>query len=203
MNSADPSINHLLLNPTSRIDFPVKLNVHYCLPQAVFDAVIRLNQRIMEVAPSDISFAPKSFMLPHLTIYMGFCEDNHAIESTLEYFCRFVADLHPQKVSIGQPYLKHDRRNWVFTDIEPISRLIETKRLFSTGTEDFMTSLNWDVVNEPPHVTLAYIRENHDLVEDLLKNWDGPDTAIFDTVGISFAGARGSCLGHIKTVALK
>ncbi|MBK9726503.1 MAG: hypothetical protein IPO86_00130 [Saprospiraceae bacterium] len=180
-----------------------KINIHFPLRGEIANYCMQLNKEIQLITKSGVDFSPKSFQIPHLTLYMGFIANEKNYEAVLDEVYHFSQKMLPIKISSSIPYLKKPKRNYLFIDTEQSDYLIDLKLQLKEKVSKWIEPLNWDVVGETPHITVAYIRENFDAVEKLLENYRvGPDW-IGDSFEISYGGPWGSCLGALRSFEFK
>jgi hypothetical protein len=109
----------------------------------------------------------------------------------------------PVKVSIGKPYIKKPDNNYVFSDVLPSGPILSIKKSLWKSLSSYLRPLDWDVINEPPHITLAYINENYSNIETYLAESKPLGDTVFISISVSFSGEYGTCLGTIKTYYMK
>ena len=184
---------------TSNHNEPTKMNIHIPLRGSAFDYCFQLNAKILQVASSTINFGPSSFHIPHITINMGYLNNSADFIVALDSLYALAKEQNIFKIQLSKIYLKEPSKNYVFIDIDQIDRVFELKHIVSHRLGGLIMPLDWDVVNERPHVTVAYIEDNFNAVEDLLLNYPlGPECTA-DALEISFAGPKGSCLGSLRS----
>ena len=202
MKTEDKSISHRYLAPHSDLRFPQKINVHFPLRGQLHRLALDVNRRINDKTSTEIDFSAKSFQVPHVTIYMGFVHDIEALQMLMEQTREFFGKRTPLRVSVTAPYLKQPRRNWVFIDLVESEDLIQLKTEFREAADPYMEPLSWDVVSEPPHITVGYIKSEFDAVARELEQFVVKNFFWLEAVELSFGGSRGSCLGSIRTFEL-
>ena len=63
----------------------------------------------------------------------------------------------------------------------------------------FIEPLNWDLSKETPHITVAYLKTNFNLIATLFKDYRLGPSFYADAIEVSFGGPWGSCIGTIRT----
>jgi hypothetical protein len=158
-----------------------------------------INSGIIQIASSEISFAYTSIQKPHVTLSMGYCENLSDFFSVIREVAFIVTNIKPANCFVGKPYIKSPDNNYIFADVEPFSTILPIKKLLWESLSRYLRPLDWDVVQEKAHITLAYIADNKEKVSQYLENISPLGETLFKDVSVSFAGKRGTCLGTIKT----
>jgi hypothetical protein len=188
--------------PAGFLSFPVKVNVHFPLRGNLNRYAMRVNEAVTSAAPNEICFGPSSFQLPHITLMAGHVESEAKFVSLLNATAGAAAGLAPIEVTVGPPYGKPPRGEWVFMDVRPVVVLGEAKHTLGSALRPYLTPLSWDMKSEPPHVTVAFVHEGLIAPVEVLASFGDAVTGILDAIEVSFVGARGSCLGTIRTYEL-
>lgn len=176
-----------------------KINIHIPIRGSMLDYCIEINQEIQEITSSGVDFNPKSFQIPHITLYMGFVRNEKDFYSIMKTVYSITKELKSFKISPTCPYLKAPRNNYAFIDTDKSSQIIDLKRIFKSKLDNFLEPLNWDVVGEIPHITIGYIKSKANEVNKLLSDYKLGPNFYADAVEISFGGPWGSCIGTIRT----
>ena len=202
MKTEDRSMFHRYLAPVGDLRFPQKINIHFPLRGRLHEFALSVNREILKIVPTEIDFSPASFQIPHVTVYMGFVKNLQDLQRLMRVTQEFSRNVCPMTVTVTNPYLKEPRRNWIFVDIVESKEFINLKLQFKELANTYLEPLVWDVVAEPPHITVGYIKTNLDTVEKELKKISVDDSFVLDAIELSFGGLRGSCLGSIRTFEL-
>ncbi len=176
-----------------------KINIHFPLRGNLANFCIQLNQDIQKLIKSDIDFSNKSFHIPHLTLYMGYINNVEDFIEVLEKLHVISQKLRPQKFNLSSPYLKEPKLNYVFVDTDFSSEIITLKSSIKELCDTNIQPLEWNVVAEKPHITLAYIKEDFKKVNEYLKSVHFVPALETSAIEISFCGIRGTCVGAIKS----
>ena len=161
-----------LLTPTTQFDGPFKINVHFELPERLCDLTIDANASIRRIVTSEIDFSAQSLHKPHMTLAMGYCETELVFWKLLEFVDTFCKIHPPIETTFGKPYLKAPKRTYAFVDPDSSIDILHYKKELDKTIKALLQPLEWDVVSEPPHVTLAYIKSRHDEIEAFLLGID-------------------------------
>jgi hypothetical protein len=196
---SDASGRHTRLAPVERLALPVKLNIHIPVRGPLLEYCVQLNAAISAIASNEISFAPDSFQVPHVTLYMGFAESEAALQGVLREAEQFARSLKTTQFEVSRPYLKDPKRQWVFLDVDSGSAFKGLKVAFKRRVEQFLVPMSWDVVGETPHITLAYLGRETQGVGAVLQSAPTAPPLEASVIEVSFGGARGSCLGSIRS----
>jgi len=202
MSIQDTSYKYNYLIPTEKLEFPVKVNVHFPCRGNFYFKSIELNKKILEITKSEVSFQASSFHIPHTTLYMGFVETFPNLMKTLEIVGEFAKAQKQLEIKLSKPYIKMPQNNWVFYDVMPVETIKLIKSDLREKIGKYMAPLSWDVVAETPHITIGYVKSNQDQVNKLLEQEQEGYIGTAEAVEVSFSGARGTCLGSIRTYEL-
>lgn len=204
MNSADDLASTArFLQPSAVGKFPLKINVHLELPRELYRYCTDLNRDVEKTENSAVSFTSPSIQKPHLTLAMGYCADVRSYEEVLRRVGVFSEETETQRVSLGAPYLKEPRKNYLFIDINESEQIISIKSKLQKLMQGVMIPLDWDVAMEPPHITIAYLKQSSLRLEELLHRYSLPPGAQCSFVAIANCGPRGSCLGSLRSFPLR
>jgi 2'-5' RNA ligase len=202
MTIKDNSLNHYYLLPHERLEFPIKVNIHFPIRGSLHHDCIECNKKISEITKNEVSFDPTSFQIPHITLYMGFVENIGNLKLMLEATETYSRSIKPLEIQVSQPYISKPQNNWVFLDVQPSETIKTMKRDIQQTTGKYISPLSWDVVGGIPHITLGYVKHEQKIVEEMLSTAELTRTSLATAIEVSFGGARGSCLGSIKTFEL-
>jgi 2'-5' RNA ligase len=184
------------LNPDNR---GTKINIHFPLRGGISNYCNKLNEEIQKITKSEIDFLPKSAQVPHLTLYMGFVGNKQKYSEVMNELYSLAQEMSPIEIAIKKPCLVGPKRNYAFINTVEHIQITEIKRTIKDMTSKWIEPLNWDVVNEKPHITVAYIRDNFNEVEDLLHSYPTGPNWFGNCFEVSHVGPWGSCLGSIRT----
>lgn len=179
-----------------------KINIHLPIRGEMQKYCIGLNQRIRTITETEIDLGPSSFKIPHLSLYMGFVDTETNFNRILEVLFDYSETLEPFFVSSASAYLKEPDKNYVFLGIDQIYEINVLKQEIRDRINKHIIPLDWDIMQEVPHITLGYINSNFVEVSNLLENHPRGPSWMADALEISFCGERGSCLGTIKAFEL-
>lgn len=176
-----------------------KVNIHIPIRGNMLGYCMALNSKINKIASNGINFSPSSFQVPHITLYMGFIKDNADFISMMSSVYEISKELTAFEIYPTNPYLKKPKRHYAFIDTEQSELIIELKRLVKKKVEKYIEPLPWDVVSETPHITIGYIKEDFELVEDIFNYYERGPVFHANAIEVSFCGPWGSCVGTIRT----
>jgi len=177
-----------------------KINIHIPIRGDLSEYCIIVNDKIKSITNTEIDFGYTSFQIPHITLYMGYLRSEELYGELFKRLHEYSKRLHPFDITFSKPYLKKPKGNYLFLDTDQGEMIIKLKQEIKEILDDLIAPLDWDVVNEPPHLTLAYINAEQHKIEDLLKNIALPSKLNANAIEVSFCGPRGSCLGTIKSI---
>ena len=175
-----------------------KLNIHIPIREQAWNYCIAINSDIRAITNSYVDFSSISFQIPHITLYMGYVTSEANYSEIMMAVSQFTLTCKPFQISFSKPYLKHPKRTYAFLDVCESSRIINMKRQLHALLNAYIEPLNWDVVEEAPHITIAYIKTNFDEVEAKLKKMPPAPVMNAAAIEVSFCGPYGSCLGSIR-----
>ena len=203
MNKANPTVSGAtFFIPSNQNSFPLKLNIHFELPNKLHRYCTDANSEIEKLIKTDVSFTPPSIQKPHLTLSMGYCESLENYSNILRVVGEFSLVLRAINISLTAPYLKSPQNNYVFTNIVEIENIISIKRDLDVQIGHFMKPLNWNVIEEPPHITLAYLQSDQAQAASLIRGFQTPPSSVCEAISVSICGPRGSCLGSLLSFPL-
>ena len=196
----DKFIKELMNQPSQNFgNNGTKINIHFPLRGDISHYCIDINREIQKITKSGIDFAPSSFHVPHLTLYMGFIKNEDHYKRVLDSVHGFVLNMAPFEIIPTKAYVKEPKRNYIFIDTEQSQKIIEIKQRLKERVLQWIEPLSWDVVNETPHITVGYIKDNFETVEEMLEEYQIGPAWWADCIEVSYGGAWGSCLGSIRT----
>ncbi|PIE45352.1 MAG: hypothetical protein CSA45_03145 [Gammaproteobacteria bacterium] len=174
-----------------------KINLHLPVFGAINDFVLKSNRRILEITESEINFSPSSFQIPHITLAMGFIHSIKDYEAICYKISDFANHLPSLDLTFEQPYIRKPGNKYVFIDVNPANKIIKLKKELNSLIKSDFESVKWDILNEPPHITIGYINDKQKEIEK--EFYQTPEvTMTVNQINLSFTGSRGSVLGIIK-----
>jgi 2'-5' RNA ligase len=197
----DNTATHKFVSPVDELDYPQKINIHMVLRGEILDYALRCNELISSTTFNEVDFSFDSFHVPHVTFYMGFVQNKDSLTKLMQDIGNWASTTPPRlQLNFSQPYLKKPQNRWCFVDVLPVDKFIEIKKHVRMIADPYLHPLSWDVVSEPPHITVGYIKQDSQKIENKLSAFLSPQHihANIPAVGISFSGGRGCCLGTIR-----
>jgi 2'-5' RNA ligase len=176
-----------------------KINIHIPIRGDMLNYCIEANEEILKITNSGVDFRPDSFQIPHITLYMGFVRTHEDFKNIMEEIYSFSKELESFEIFPTKAYLKEPKKNYIFIDTEQSQRIIELKKEIKNTLNKYIEPLTWDVVNETPHITIGYIKNDFYLVDDRISNLEIGPSFWADAIEVSFGGPWGSCIGTIRT----
>lgn len=174
-----------------------KINLHLPVFGVINDFVLKSNKRILEITESEINFSPSSFQIPHITLAMGFIESIKDYENICYKLTDFVEHLPSLNLTFKQPYIKKPSNKYVFIDVNPANEIIMLKKELNSLIKSDFKSVKWDILNEPPHITIGYINGKQKEIES--EFYQIPEVSMtVNQMNLSFTGNRGSVIGTLK-----
>ena len=123
-----------------------KINIHFPLKGHISNYCIDLNREIQKIVPSGIDFSPNSYQIPHLTLYMGFVQDEESYTAIMDEIFAYSRNMRSFTIKTTKPYVKKPKGNYVFIDTEQSADLIKIKGIIRDKINRWMKPLSWDVV---------------------------------------------------------
>lgn len=174
-----------------------KLNIHFPVYGWIKDECISLNKEIHEITNNEIDFSPQAFQIPHITILMGYVktlEDYTKICNILEKFTKTINSFN---ISFSKPYIKNNE-NYIFIDIKESKKIINIKKELYKSIQPYFEIVKWDILNEPPHITIGYITMKREKVNQIIDVQIPNNILTVNRINISLCGLRGTCLGTLR-----
>lgn len=121
-----------ILAPASVLLFPQKLNVHFELIGDLYRACVKVNRAILERGQSEISFVPPSFQKPHLTLAMGYVEEENQFLEIVTLLQVFADSTRAAEYTFTSPYAKAPHRRYIFSDAIQREEILGLKELLNS-----------------------------------------------------------------------
>lgn len=191
-----------LLNEQSKQDSNLpftKVNIHIALHGDIARYCIDLNKRVQLITPSQVDFGPNSFQIPHLTIEMGYIKGDEEFKNLMNEFYSFSCELSSFEVAPQKPYIFYPKRNYVFVDIGKNELILDIKRKAKERFKNWIIPLDWDVSKGTSHITIGYITDKFNEVEQMIEEYSIVPKWIANIMEISYTGTKGSCIGTIRS----
>lgn len=179
-----------------------KINIHIPIRGEANRYCMEINKAVRQLTKSDIDFSPNSFHIPHITLYMGYVNSESDFDLAMEKIHQLTMSIPSTIIKLTKPYLKEPKKNYLFIDTNKTTELIKLKEEVKSVCNNIIEPLDWDVVGETPHITLAYIQNGFNQVNNLLSSFNRELTLDFNSIEISYCGPRGSCIGTIRAFEL-
>jgi len=173
-----------------------KINIHLPVFGKIKEHCIYLNKEVSRVTTNKIDLSNNSFMIPHITLYMGYISSTN-FDAICNILDNFVKTLEPLTLSFSSPYIKNNK-NYIFINVVEQEKLFNLKKELYTQIKPFVKDLSWDVVKEPAHITIAYIQKENSKVSKLIENYKIIEKLNTPKINISITGKKGTCLGILK-----
>jgi len=200
MRTKDPSYQFRAVGPQIGLVFPVRVTVHLPVKGRLGKACADANSRLLENHETDIDFSTSSFQIPHITLHTGLVWSQDDLEKAMLAVSAAASDCSPFDYPVSTPYLKEPYRKWLFVDVNELSPIETVRNRVRAYVGDSLDPLNREEPDELPHITLAHFvdpfPEEEAEIEALSANFPTSGTA--QTLGISFGGTWGCCLGTIR-----
>ena len=196
----DTFIRLLNEQPKQNDNIPfTKVNIHISLRGDIVKYCFGLNKEVQSITKSQVDFSPASFQIPHLTIEMGYVKTERDFKNLMNDISDFAKELSAFEVVPQKPYLSKPKRNYVFVDTDKDELILTIKEKAKEKFKEWIVPLEWDVSKATPHITVGYITDNYDQVEELIEDYTTGPNWIANTIEISYTGSRGSCIGTIRS----
>lgn len=183
-------------------DKDIKINIHFPIRGRMFSYCIETNQKILNITDSGIDFSAESFQIPHITLYMGFVKNDINLKKIMNELYDLSRELESFEIFPTQAYLKEPNKNYIFIDTKQSQQIINLKEKVKNRLDKYIIPLNWDVVNQTPHITIGYIKKDFQLTKELIEKFDAGPPFWAEAIEISFSGFLGTCIGTIRTFEL-
>lgn len=195
----------LQLNKLCNGDF-VKVNIHLNINGSLLDLCEKINHEVNKHSFGLIYFGVENITVPHISIYMGYINSFEKFEFILQKTSEYAKKTKSFRVDPTQLYLKsvtNASLKYLFLDLLQNQKIIEQKKYFCNLFESQVKPIEWDFLNEPPHITLGcYEGISNMAVKQIEKYHEFPYCEIED-IGISISGNKGVCLGNLKSFKLE
>lgn len=191
-----------LLNEQSKQDSNLpftKVNIHIALHGDIARYCVDLNKKVQFFTPSQVDFRPTSFQIPHLTIEMGYIKSDEEFKDLMNELHSFSNELSSFEVAPKKPYILYPKRNYIFVDIGKNELILDIKRKAKEKFKNWIIPLDWDVSKGKSHITIGYITDNFDEVEQMIAEYSNVPKWTANIMEISYTGIRGSCIGTIRS----
>jgi len=181
-------------------DFPLRMNIHFCLKEDLKKEIISLNQALVDVG-SEIDFGKDH--IPHITILMGTIASLSDYQYIVNAITKTASEISPQAISLFNPYCLIPQKKFVFMDIAPINRLKDIKREFLKAIKGHIKLDYYGRPQSHVHLTLGFIEIMSKDIENLIQKMNLINTqSVVSQVGISVVSDKGTCLQETFTVDL-
>lgn len=173
------------------------INIHIPLQGYIKGLSIALNKQISAITDNKINFAANSFMLPHITIFIGYVKNEKDYENLCNALAQFIKNFKPFALNFTKPYIKNNE-NYVFIDIVEKEKFIQLKKQLYQAIKPFIQKVEWDILNEPPHITIGYIEKDNEKVKRLLDIAKPNFKIKPNKINLSICGNYGTCVGILR-----
>ena len=190
---------HITTTPSEQ-DFPMQINIHFCLEKELYAEIKTLNQMLV-VNGSDIDFTKKH--IPHLTVLLGNVPSLQNYTEILKGISKIASQIKKQKIVIYNPYRVTPKKNFVFIDVAPKNKIKMIKYAFFDEIKKYMHFSYYGRPKVSPHITLGYIENLSDEIENTITNIRIKHTSsVISKIGISPASDKGTCLKELCIIDL-
>jgi 2'-5' RNA ligase len=184
------------------VEYPKKINIHLTLQGSLRQLALAANKMVFIAGKSEIIFAPPSILQPHITLTMGWVDAESQFEGVKHILAECSEGLEPFFANAISLYAVAPKNTWIFMDVEPAKVIIAMKRKIHKAIHQEFRQVPWDVVNQPPHITVGYLPGGFNQEMRPLDSFDIPVSSSITAIGVSICGERGTCLGRLAEYTL-
>lgn len=183
----------------------VKVNIHLNIHGALLDLCNRINNEIRNTGYSFIDFSEKNIIVPHVSLFMGYINSFEQFEMILKIAHDFSVTTEKFRIDPTRVHLKDTAftsSKYILMDLLQNEEIHQQKQYFENLLKGKIKPMEWDFLNESPHITLGCFDKKPKKIEKVLnKYYEFPYCQIRD-IGISISGKKGVCLANLKTFDL-
>lgn len=173
-----------------------EINIHLVLSEEAYNYCRKVNAEIRKITKSEIVFNNKSPMIPHISLIRGHIQDDNAISEIADLTQSIVSEFDSPKLLIHSPYLATNGNHYILSDVSAGNIFSELRqKLFSQLTSQLIQPQNSKT--ETPHITLGYIDDKQEEVQDYLETVEAEFDFSSPAVEISEEGNRGTCINSL------
>lgn len=181
-----------------------KINIHFSIRGDINSYCLKLNKEIIKTSGfQNIDFGYGSIQFPHLTLAMGYIRNQKDLFNLLKAVSKFVNKQTVIPTKFSNPYLVQPNNNYIFLDAEQNETILRIKKELHRYTKNIFNPFKDEVIAAIPHITLGYVEQKDTSLINLLQQYPAPPETILDSIGVSFCGSLGSCVGLIKSFEIK
>lgn len=192
----------LLLNKNEKI----KIDVHFIVSEPLNSFCINLNQKIQHVNQGLIHMGREAIILPHISIFMGYVTSYQMLDSLISSVGTYAQSQSQFCIAPTTMYLKGVTKNapqYLFIDLLQNQYITEQKRKLSEYLKDIVLPINWDMEEEPPHITVGCYNKITEKTLSIIDENRIIPPCMISQIGVSVSGNKGVCLGLLKVYQLQ
>ena len=174
-----------------------KINIHLKVDDAVVAYARSVNAQVRAVTPSIVVFDDTSPMQPHITLAMGYLQDNVSVDDICVAVEMFAKSMSPLALSLSAPHVLEN--GFVFSDVSPDNVSI-LKQNMTVLMADKLQDLKH--ADKGSHLTLGWIEQAFEAVADRLKTYSNKLACTCRSIEISDAGPKGTCVKSLAVFPL-
>ena len=185
----------------NRINTSFRININLGLSDGVLENVLELNSIIARDSSSKILFSKDSPPYPHITLLMGNVLSEDALKEIQDELSSFSRDVNPFHYHLTPPYLKKPSLHYIFSDIVPQDNLYKLRQRLYNKISSLILCDFYGGPDNPSHITIGYTSKVYYSLNELYGKFRNPEGHV-ETIRVSMAGDRGTCLEHLAQYPL-
>ena len=183
----------------------VKINIHFNVNGELLKLCETINHNINQHAIGLIRFGVKNIAIPHISLFIGYINSFEQFEFILDQVSNYSSKTRQFRIDPTQLYLKSSKKRnskYLFLDLLQNQQITEHQKHFCDLFTNRIKPWEWNILEETPHITLGCYKSMTNIaIKEIEKYHRFPSCQIED-IGISISGAKGVCLGNLKSFKL-
>lgn len=183
-----------------------KINIHFNINDNLLALCEQINSEINSVEESFIKFGPKSIVLPHISLFMGYINSYEQFEYILKITKEFSEKNASFRIDPTRLYIKDTnvtKSKYIFLDLLQNEDICENKKYFGDLLHNKVKPLEWNFQKERPHITLGCFDKTNKKIEKVIAKYYEFPSCELKEIAISISGKKGMCFGNLKSYKLK
>lgn len=181
--------------------FPKCLNICLELNESLRRSITEINDVIVADGFSEISFAPPSDHIPHVTLLMGEVEGEGDFINLTRAVTDFAACQSPFDYSLSKPYLKRPSQHFIFVDTLPQDHFKAFRRSLHDSSGEYMECEHHGGPDNPSHITVGYAKPIYSRLGRLASRFRRTKGRA-ENIQICEAGRRGTCIKDLHKIPI-
>jgi len=184
------------------MEFPLRVNISFMLCETIHAHVLSLNRLVVDAGYNEICFSGPDAVMPHITLLMGEVDTEDEYDLLAEELRVLAETMYPIQYRIGRPYLRQPSQHFIFVDVHPERKFRDYRVEMHADLGRYIECDHHGGPHNVSHITIGYCPIVYPGLQELVRK-SNRLPGIADTIQLSVAGKRGTCVKKLHEFRLR